>query len=183
MILGRRNALCLAIATLLGTGRHAARAQGARLPDRWHVGDPPPEVEGIRLGDTRERVVAVLGAPEPNLLPDDPAADLQTLRYRHGALMVAISRTDGVARILLNRPEGGALAGIHVGDRLGALLVSWGEPTTSTSKLGRYEMGAWTITVRADLGAQAVLKLMLARTPSQPAAAATPAAAGSPPAP
>jgi hypothetical protein len=167
MILGRRNA-CIVIATLLAADGRAALAQDVSLPQRWQTGDEPPEIEGIHLGDRRERVAAVLGKPDPSLFPDDPDADPQILVYRGGALMIAIAKADGVMRIMLNRPEGGALAGIRVGDRLGALLRSWGEPTVSRGSLGRYEMCAWSIAVRADLGAQKVLKLMLARTSSQP---------------
>jgi hypothetical protein len=164
----RRALLWLAIATILAPSPRAARAQGAALRQRWHPGDEPPDVEGIHLGDTRERVLAVLGAPDPSPIPDDPAADFSTLSYRGGALLIALGKADGVQRIMLRRAEGGRLAGIGVGDHLGKLLIGWGEPTQSHGSLGRYVMGAWTITVRADFGAQKVLRLMLARTPAQP---------------
>jgi hypothetical protein len=184
MLLRRRDAICLVIASPLAVRAVAARAQGAELPQRWKATDDPPSVEGIRLGDSRERVLAVLGSPDPSPFPDDPSADLRTMRYRGGALMVAIDRNNAVTRILLSRPEGGALAGFRVGDRLGALLTSWGEPTTSTSTVGRYDTATWRITVKADLASNQVLRLMLGRLPPPPPA--TPAAApqaGSPPGP
>ncbi len=181
MTLGRRHTLGLAIALALIASRRPAPVRGAQPTVHWQAGDAPPDVEGIRLGDPRERVEAVLGAPDPDPLPDDPTADLSTLSFRSSALLIAISRTEGVSRIMLRRPEGGALAGIRVGDPLVALLIHWGEPTQSHGSLGRYIIGTWTISVRADLGEQKVLRLMLARTPTQPTNP-PPADTGPPPA-
>lgn len=133
-----------------------------QFEDRWHAGDAAPDVEGVHLGDTRAQVIATLGEPEPSPLPEDPNADLIGLRYRHGGLLVALTRSGGVVRILLRKPEGGAIAGIHVGDRIGAMLKGWGEPTQSRRAIGRYEMGDWSIRVHVDFADQKILKLMLA---------------------
>ncbi len=168
MIFRRRHAMALALAAVLTSACGIAQAQtGIAIPQRWHPGDAPPEIAGIALGDSLTRVVAVLGQPDPDPVPEGPAADQRILRYHDGALLVLLSKTTGVSRVLLNRAEGGELAGIRVGDRLGPLLLSWGEPTFSTSTVGRYDMGSWRISVRADLAAQKVLRLMLARTAPQ----------------
>ncbi len=166
MTLGRRTALGCGIGMALALAGLQAHAQSA-FPDRWQSGDAPPDFEGIRLGDPRERVLQLFGEPDPSPLGDDPAASLHTLRYRDGALLIATDASNAVARIMLSRPEGGALAGIRVGDRIGAMLRGWGEPTQSRGSVGRYQIDDWTIMVRADLAEQKVLKLMLARMAPQ----------------
>lgn len=116
MWLRRRNALQIAFSTLLAGGFFPARGQ--ELKQRWQPGAEPPEVEGIRLGDTREHVQEVLGEPEPWFGENDDVTGMKYLRYRHGALMVTVDASGKVVQILLRRSEGGALAGIRVGDRL-----------------------------------------------------------------
>lgn len=147
-----------------------------QFEDRWHPGDAAPDVEGVHLGDTFEQVIATLGPPDPSPVPEDPNADKIGLRYRQDGLLIALSRSGGVVRILLRKPEGGAIAGIRVGDRIGAMLKGWGEPTQSRRTLGRYEMGDWSIRVRVDFADQKILKLMLASTPVQPAPPPSPPA-------
>lgn len=161
MVFGRRSALSLGICVLLAAARPAPAGPFA---DRWHAGDAAPDVEGVHLGDTLQQVLAALGQPDRSLVPG-AAAGLQTLSYRHGALLIAIGADNAVSRMMLRSPEGGAIAGIRVGDGLGAMVRSWGEPTYSRGSLGKYQTESWTISVRADIGEQKVLKMMLARTP------------------
>jgi hypothetical protein len=129
----------------------------------WRLGDPSPSFEGIHLGDSEDRVLAVLGPPAPKLpTPVDPP--IHVLHYRHGALIVGVSQTKGVVRILLRKPEGGALAGIRVGDRVGAVVRLWGDPPAGHGSVGRFPMGPWTVIVRADMGTQRVMSIVLATT-------------------
>ncbi len=155
----------------------------------WRLGDPSPSFEGVHLGDSEDRVLSLLGPPAPRLpaLVDPP---VHVLHYRHGGLIVGVSRTDGVVRILLRKPEGGALAGIRVGDRVGAVVRLWGDPPAGHGSVGRFPMGPWTVMVRADMGTQKVLSIVLATTaslavPPSPAAVVlgTPVAAAPAPAP
>jgi hypothetical protein len=158
----------------------SARAQSPQTasPPLWHVGDAPPSIAGIHLGDTLQTVVAVLGAPDPGpLTPDDPA-DRQTLSYRGGALLLLLGKSEGVLRMQLRKPEGGDLAGIRVGDPAGALVEHWGKPPAGHGSVGLYAVGTWAVRVRAG---RTVVSIMLIRLPSQPAAAsATPPSAAAP---
>jgi len=153
-------------------------AQPSEAPPRpWREGDPAPSVEGIHLGDSEARAIAVLGQPAatpPGL--DDADAAQRTLRYRDGALMIALSKTDGVVKIMLRKPEGGSIAGILVGDRLGRVVHLWGEPTEGAGSTGKWPMGDWTVSVRGDMISNLVVRIMLARTPPPPPPSPTPPA-------
>lgn len=132
---------------------------------RWRDGDPPPVLEGIQLGDSRDHVIGVLGKPDQPDLPDDADSEQAMLSFRNGALLVQITRGMGVTRIMLNRREAGSLSGIRVGDPLGPMLKQWGEPTRSTNTTGYYLAGPWRIVVRADLFGQSILKIQLRTSP------------------
>lgn len=144
--------------------------QPSDVPARpWEVGDPAPGVEGIHLGDSEAKVIAVLGQPAaapPGV--DYAAAPLHTLRYRGGALMIAISKADEVVKIMLRKPEGGSIAGIRVGDRLGRLVHLWGSPTVGAGPTGKWPMGDWIVSVRADMVTNVVMRIMLARAVPAP---------------
>lgn len=166
MHLDRRSALRLTVAAVLTVCGRAAIADEA-APHLWQPGDAPPAVEGIHLGDTFQQVVAVLGQPDSDSGANLPDADLRTLRYRGGALMVLIGKSEGVLRILLNRPEGGSIAGLRPGGRLSPLLKQWGEPTAGTPRTAKWPMGDWALSVRADLATQTILRLMLSNDVTQ----------------
>ena len=140
-------------------------------PQLWRVGESPPDIAGIRLGDSAAKVVAALGPPMPSPVPANAAAPLHAMRYHDGGLIIGVSDTLGVVRILLRRPQGGALAGVRVGDPLGSVIRNWGEPPAGAGSVGRYLMGSWTVSVRGDMGSNRVLSIMLARVlrPAGPA--------------
>lgn len=158
--IGRRAMAAWLAGTLAGRAA-PVRAQDAAAP--WAPDAAAPEVAGIRLGDPAARVIAVLGEPEPNPL-DDPAAEVRSLRFHDGALMALIGRRQGVARILLNRPEGGRIAGVRVGDPVDAVLAAWGAPSRSNGATGLWLAEGWLLAVRIAGATQTVDKLLLIDT-------------------
>jgi hypothetical protein len=92
---------------------------------------------------------------------------MQTLRYRGGGLMIGVSKLSGVVRFLLRTPEGGALAGVRVGDPLGALVQLWDDPPAVHGSVRQYPMGDWTVTVHPDMRANRVQSILLARVMRQ----------------
>ncbi len=113
------------------------QSQDEPPPRPGRIGDAAPSIEGLHLGDTEDIVIAVLGTPDP--APPglaDPAADLRTLRYRGGALMIGVSKSDGVVKILLRKPEGGSLDGVRVGDRLGGWSGAGANPPPAPDRSG-----------------------------------------------
>lgn len=162
----RRLPACRALAALLLALALAtpgpSRAQDAPVP-HWSPDAAPPSVEGIRLGDSAARVIEVLGEPDASPL-DDPNAEVRSMHYRGGALMILVGRRQGVGRILLNRPGGGRIDGVGVGDAVEQVLAALGNPTDGTGATGVWVARDWALAARVRAETRSVDKLLLFAT-------------------
>src|SRR5574341_1284088 len=99
-------------------------AQHAQLP--WKVGDSPPAVAGIHLGDSRRLVDSILGPPDtvdaPSVYVDGERIDEWQLTWSARGVFILYSRRDGVTGIRLSKRVAGDVDGIRVGDSLGTVI-------------------------------------------------------------
>lgn len=115
----------------------------------WKAGDQPPRILGVALGETKEHLIQLLGAPlsvSPMGAPED---HVEMLDYSSRGAIVLVSRADGVSLIRLLRP-GITLDGFQVGDPAAPLLAKWGRPDAVNGSMNLYNAGQWTVVVRLD---------------------------------
>ncbi len=133
------------IMTLLLLQVLPAAAQSGAFP--WKAGDAPPPVAGIRLGDGRPRLEAVLGRPsETQQLEKDAWA----FTYRKRGVQVLFTPLDGAAIIYLLNRRAGDIGGVRLGDMQEAVLARWGEPPIIQGDTAIYRAGAWVVVLKLD---------------------------------
>jgi len=134
-----------------------AAAQGGAFP--WKSGDAPPAVAGIRLGDDRARLEAVLGKPsETQKLGEDAWA----FTYRKRGVQVLYTPLDGAAIIYLQSRAAGDIGGVRLGDAREDVLARWGNPSSGQGETALYLAGSWVVVLKLDQNGQ-VKQLALGR--------------------
>jgi hypothetical protein len=141
-----------------------AIASATAAPQPWKAGDKPPAVAGVSLGDTEQRALDVLGAPDEVT----PNADGEVLQYLAKGLEFAATKKDGVVAIHLLKPEAGAIDGIKVGDIARNVLLKWGAPTGGRDRTAEFGTPGWTISVRLSSKEPTILDLTLAYRKANP---------------
>jgi len=148
----------------LGGALLAASSAGA-APRPWQARDKPPEVAGVKLGDSEQHALDVLGAPEDVV----PNADSEVLHYVAKGLEVTATKKDGVVAIKLLTPEAGTIDGIKVGDIARDVLLRWGAPTGGQGRIAVFGPPAWTIAVHLADKDPTILDMTLAYKSAKPA--------------
>jgi hypothetical protein len=133
-------------------------------PRPWQVSDKPPVVAGIKLGDSEQHALDVLGAPDDAV----PNADSEVLYYNAKGLEVTATKKDGVVSIKLLTPDAGAIDGVKVGDIARDVLLKWGAPTTGEGRIAVFGPPAWGIGVHLAEKDPTILDLTLAYRPANP---------------
>lgn len=122
-----------------------AWSQGGVFP--WKTGDAPPLVAGIRLGDGRVRLEAVLGKPSGI---EKLGEDVRAFAYRKPGLEVLYAPLDGVAVIFLQTRQAGDIGGVHFGDSRKEVLARWGDPASVRGETAYYRAGDWVVILKLD---------------------------------
>lgn len=120
-----------------------ALAQCGEFP--WKPGDAPPQVAGIRLGDGRVRLEAVLGKPSHT---QKLGEDISVLTYRQRGVEVLYAPLDGVAIIYLLTREAGDIRGVHLGDTRQEVVARLGDPPSVAGPMAIYRAGIWGVFVK-----------------------------------
>ena len=119
----------------------------------WKVGDNPPLVAGIALGDTEQHMREVLGAPTSSASMGAGTA----YEYDTAGLEIIATKADGVSIIRLRTRAAGAIDGVRVGDSVSAVQAKWGDPSDGQGRVALFTAGVWTVEVRlADNGPDVV---------------------------
>lgn len=153
------RAVALAGLIVLAVGSASA------APRAWKTSDKPPEVAGLKLGDTEQHALDVLGAPDEVT----PNADGEVLQYLEKGLEVAATKKDGVVAIHLLKPEAGSVDGIKVGDIARNVLLKWGAPSGGLDRVAEFGTPRWTISVRLSAKEPTIIDLTLAYKGAKPA--------------
>ena len=122
-----------------------ALAQGGEFP--WKARDAPPPVAGIRLGDGRVRLEAVLGKPSHT---QKLGEDVLVLTYRQRGVQVLYAPLDGVAIIYLLTREAGEIRGVRLGDTRQEVVARLGDPPAVAGPMAIYRAGIWGVFVKLD---------------------------------
>ena len=147
-------------------GALLAAASAGAAPRPWQASDKPPEVAGIKLGDTEQHALDVLGAPDEVT----PNADGEVLQYITKGLEVAATKKDGIVAIHLLKPEAGSLDGIKVGDIARNVLLKWGAPAGGRDRIAEFGTPRWAIAVRLSNKEPTIIDLTLSYRNVIPAA-------------
>jgi hypothetical protein len=147
-----------------------AACSAAAAPRAWKVGDKPPTVAGINLGDTEQRALDVLGAPDEVA----PKADSEVLQYLTKGLEITATGKDGVVAIRLLKPEAGTIDGVKVGDIARAVILKWGTPSGGQGRTAEFGTPAWTIAVHLADKEPNIVEMTLALNRARPASEQTP---------
>ena len=132
-------------------------------PFPWGPKDEPPVVAGIRLGDSEQHALDVLGAPDD--VNTSALGDM--LEYNTRGLEVTASK-EGVLAIRLFKPEAGAIGELKVGDMARDVITKWGVPQGGEDRVARFGAGEWVILVRLADKEPTVSELILASIRAQP---------------
>ncbi len=149
----------VALSALLAAGSAVA------APRPWQASDKPPEVAGIKLGDSEQHALDVLGAPDDVT----PNADGEVLQYVAKGLEVAATKKDGVVAIHLLKPEAGSIDGIKVGDIARNVLLKWGAPSGGRDRIAEFGTPRWAIAVRLSNKEPTIIDLTLSYRNANPA--------------
>ena len=120
-----------------------ASAQGGEFP--WKAGDAPPPVAGIRLGDGRVRLEAVLGKPSAT---QKLGEDISVFTYRQPGVQVLYAPLDGVAIIYLLSREAGDIRGVRLDDTRQEVVARLGDPPSVAGPMAIYRAGSWGVFVK-----------------------------------
>jgi hypothetical protein len=151
--------------TTVALGALLTAASAGAAPRPWQASDKPPEVAGIKLGDTEQHALDVLGAPDEVT----PNADGEVLQYITKGLEVAATKKDGVVAIHLLKPEAGSMDGIKVGDIARNVLLKWGAPSGGRDRTADFVTSRWTISVRLSNKEPTIIDLTLSYNSAKPA--------------
>ena len=149
-------------AVALGASLAAASAGAAPRP--WQASDKPPVVAGIKLGDSEQHALDVLGAPEEVA----PNADSEVLQYPDKGLEVTATKKDGVIAIKLLTPEAGEIDGVKVGDIARTVILKWGMPSGGQGRIALFGPPIWTIAVHLADKDPTILDMTLAYRRANP---------------
>lgn len=141
-----------------------AASSAIAAPRPWQASDKPPVVAGIKLGDSEQHALDVLGAPDDVV----PNADSEVLYYNAKGLEVVATKNDGVVSIKLLTPDAGAIDGVKVGDIARDVLLKWGAPTAGQGRIAVFGPPAWAIGVHLAEKDPTILDLTLAYRPANP---------------
>lgn len=151
----------LLVAPLLLFGARTASAQQGRLP--WVAPAPPPIVEGLKLGASRQTIDSLLGKPDR---VEEIEAGSVRLTYTSRGIELAYSGSDGLTSIHLSLRNSGDIGGVRVGDTRASVLGRWGRPTNDQADRCLYIVGGWGILVRFDAGGSLVSGLVIRTLPT-----------------
>jgi hypothetical protein len=123
--------------------------QGGMFP--WRAGDPPPDVAGMHLGESRAEVEAALGKPDDDKVPGGkPKVGEYFLNYVKRGITVIGTPGDGVSVVTLGSPSAGDFSALRVGDPVNLLLDRWGFPPVQDGPIGIYSAGVWGVVTKLD---------------------------------
>lgn len=141
-----------------------AAAPAPQKPVPWKAGDAPPTVDGVKLGDTEQRALDLLGVPDEV----NSTTTGELLEYRTRGLEVTCTK-DGVIAMRLLKPEAGSIDGISVGDTARAVILKWGAPTGGTDRTAEFGTPAWIIAVHLADRWPGIMDITLASRKANPA--------------
>jgi hypothetical protein len=145
-------------------GMLLAAAPAPQKPVPWKTGDAPPTVNGVKLGDTEQRALDLLGPPDEA----NSTTTGELLEYRTRGLEVTCTK-DGVIAMRLVKPEAGSIDGISVGDIARAVILKWGVPTGGTDRTAVFGTPAWIIAVHLSDKTSMIDDMTLASQKANPA--------------
>ena len=140
-----------------------AAAPAPAKPVPWKPGDQPPTVNGVKLGDTEQRALDLLGVPDEV----NPTSNGELLEYTTKGLEVTATK-DGVTAIRLLSRDAGSIDGIRVGDIARAVVLKWGAPQGGSGVEAQFGPGPWVIVVRLAAQDPTIVDLTLALNHTQP---------------
>jgi hypothetical protein len=135
------RALGLLLAGGIGSMLLAAAPMVSK-PIPWKAGDVAPNVNGVKLGDTEQRALDLLGVPDEV----NSTSDGELLEYTTKGLEVTCTK-DGVIAIRLLAPGAGSIDGIKVGDIARDVMLKWGAPQGGAGRIAQFGPGPWVIVV------------------------------------
>jgi len=155
------DSLSLKLAAIVRSGTSLAVSDGQLMLDEfcphrggmfpWRAGDPPPDVAGIHLAESRADVQAALGKPDDDKVPGGkPKAGEYFLNYVKRGITVIGTPGDGVSVVTLFSPSAGDISGLRAGDTVNSLLDRWGFPPVQNGSIGIYPAGVWGVVVKLD---------------------------------
>ena len=124
----------------------------------WRVGDAPPVVAGMRLGEAREAVIAGIGAPYNQNVPGGKPVGQEYFLNYHSLSAIGLPN-DGISVILLRTPQAGEIGGLRVGQTVSALLDRWGASPFQDGGTGIYAAGTWAVVVKMDQAMEHIVSL------------------------
>ena len=108
----------------------------------------PPQIAGVRLGQSLEAALAALGSPT---FQRELIGGAVELAYDHRGLVIVTTPDQGVALIGLLSPIAPDLSGVRIGDPITHVLEQWGEPHSTGPGSMAYDFGEWGILVSEDV--------------------------------
>ncbi len=111
-------------------------------PVPWKTGDVAPTVNGVKLGDTEQHALDLLGPPDDV----NSTSNGELLEYTTKGLEVTCTK-DGVIAIRLLAPDAGSIDGIKVGDIARDVMLKWGAPQGGSGRIAHFGPGPWVIVV------------------------------------
>lgn len=132
-----------------------ARAAGGSVPNVTPstptTSSPAPSVNGVELGASRSRIVSALGEPQGG---QDAAGTVW--RYPARGLSIVLDEEGNAKLFVIERREGGAIAGVTVGDAYANVTRAHGNPEMqqqgSQGMVYRWNKGSWTLMVVVNNG-------------------------------
>lgn len=132
-----------------------ARAAGGTVPTvaptPTTASAPAPNVGGVELGASRSRIVAALGEPQGG---QDAAGTVW--RYPARGLSIVLDEEGNAKLFVIERREGGAIAGVTVGDPYANVTRAHGNPElqqqASQGMVYRWNKGSWSLMVVVNNG-------------------------------
>jgi len=134
-------------------------------PHLWKPGDAPPVVNGLKLGDSEQRALDLLGVPDEV----NPTTNGELLEYRTKGIEVTATTKEGVTAIRLLSPEAGTIDGIRVGDIARNVVLRWGAPQMGTGRVAHFGTRDWIISVHLADKESTIVDLTLALNRASPA--------------
>ncbi|HTT98487.1 MAG TPA: hypothetical protein VMF58_10585 [Rhizomicrobium sp.] len=136
----------------------------AANPFPWKAGDKPPAIAGVKLGDTEQHALDVLGAPDD--VNASPMGEL--LEYPAKGLELTATKAGGVVAIRLFKAEAGAIGELKVGDTARDVILKWGAPESGQGRLAQFSTNDWLVLVRLADKESTVVEMTLADKHARP---------------
>ena len=123
------------------------------------LGQSPPSIVGIHLGDSRQLLDSLLGLPDRMPRGEvyiDGVRVPYALEYSQQGLRLLYSESRGVTLMSLTRRSAGNVDGVRVGDSLSAIIPRWGIPSggsgAGVSERLAWDRGTWRFIVDSESG-------------------------------